>query len=162
MQQCGHCLSATASIWSLSQSRFPVYIFLLLVHTHTHARTHFSIETRYTNTISRSLSQFRFSKCCVPWLSLAVGWRWGRNLEPSWNSTEKGKQILSKKIKFVLFSLFPSPSVISFLSYFFVFVLASKRNRRVLQISSTFFKENTLVTVFKFLRILPLRRRFVF
>ena len=147
---------------SLSKPISCLHIPSSRTHSHTRAYTLFNRNTLHEYNLPLSLSQFRFSKCCVPWLSLAVGWRWGRNLEPSWNSTEKGKQILSKKIKFVLFSLFPSPSVISFLSYFFVFVLASKRNRRVLQISSTFFKENTLVTVFKFLRILPLRRRFVF
>ena len=46
-----------------------------------------------------------FSTVKVWWLllssrsSVAVGWRWGRNSEPSRNSTEKGKQILWKKQK---------------------------------------------------------------
>jgi hypothetical protein len=93
----------------------------------TRAHTHTVFNRNTLHEYNLSLSQFRFSKCCVPWLSLAVGWRWGRNLEPSWNSTEKGKQILSKKIKFVsllsFLLLLSSPSCL----IFFRFVTTKRR-----------------------------------
>ena len=57
-------------------------------------------------------------RCFVPRLSTAeaVGWRWGRNSEPSWNSTEKGNTFRrkSRSNSFSLLSF--SFCLISFLS----------------------------------------------
>lgn len=140
---------------SLYTSLFPVHMVVL-----NRAR---SIQQKHVTRIqslslSRSLSFVLVNVVCL-------GFRWqqgggGEGIQSQVGTrTEKGKQISSTKIKFVLFSLsFSFCHLLPVLFFSFSFLNHHKETSFAIFSS----KQNSLVAVFKFLRILPLRRSVIF